>query len=307
MKQHAQNKQIISSSDEDLVEEVPKPRGKRVSFDKKAKNVKKARSSLAEKIFSGSDSERSQTEQETSDEEHEIHKRSTIVQTNYPGYLTDKAFLTALGRGPRSSIGSLNSFVEGLEDLPDNLNLEGGSAYKKWCRDLNEQCRNLEEMVTYSARKDCLKKVKRISESFEDLKKKTLPSKRKGAFKRVIGWLKKASTQKIISSERATDIKEALDSEREDNRHMFKASSILLEIWQNKRERRSHGGSFGGNRGGFGGNRGGGFRGARGGRGGRGGRGRGRGNGQFNGNFQNNQGSSNNGNNALYGQTQNSI
>ena len=47
----------------------------------------------------------------------------------------------------------------------------------------------------------------------------------------------------------------ALESEREENRAMCKLSSIMLESWQPKRERRAHGGSFGGNRGGgFGGN-----------------------------------------------------
>jgi len=255
-------------------------------------------------MFSDNSSAGSQSEVDSSDEEV-FHKKSTTVQANYPGYLNDKPFLTALGRGPRSSMGRLNSFIEALEDLPENLQLEGGSAWKKWSRDLNDQCRNLEEMVTYSARKDCLKKIQKIADCFEFLKKTTLPSRRKGAFKRILGWLKKASTQKIISSERAIDIKEALESEREDNRQMFKLSSIMLESWQAKRERRAHGGSHGGSRGGgFGGNRGDGFRG----RGGRGrGRGRGRG-GQFGGQFGgNHQGNQQAGNNALYGQTQNSI
>ena len=306
------DKDPFETSEDDSVEELPKPSGKRVRFKNKTKTAKKPRSELAQKMLSGSESEYSQSGMESSDEEAENYKKSTIVQTNYQGYLNDKAFLTALGRGPRSSIGSLNSFVEVLEDLPENLQLEGGSAFKKWSRDLNEQCRNLEEMVTYSAKKGCVKKLQKISDSFEDLKKKTLPSKRKCALKRVLGWLKKASTQKIISSERATDIKEALESEREDNRAMFKMSSIMLENWNSKRDRRNQGG-YGGNQNGFNGNRGGGYRGGRG-----NGRGRGRGNrgryqGQFGGQYsgqQNqsgNQGGNQNGNKNLYGQTQNTI
>ena len=131
-------------------------------------------------MFSDNSSAGSQSEVDSSDEEV-FHKKSTTVQANYPGYLNDKPFLTALGRGPRSSMGSLNSFIEGLEDLPENLQLEGGAAWKKWSRDLNDQCRNLEEMVTYSARKDCLKKIQKIADCFEFLKKTTLPSRRKGA------------------------------------------------------------------------------------------------------------------------------
>ena len=310
-------------------QEVPAPSGKRPTKSRKGilKKSKKTKKTLPEKMFDTTSGESSSSSEDgetsdgyTTDDQDTIEKRSVVTKSLYKGFLNDRSFLTKLSRGPRSSVGGLNVFLESLEDLPEGLNLEGGRYFKKWCRDLTEHTRSLGEMVEYSSKnKDVSKKVKQMAVTFEDLRKKTLPSRRKGALKRILGWLKKSSTQKIISTELATDIIDAMDSEREDNRRMFKATSIGLENWQSQGEMRSSRprGGFGGGRGrgGYGNNGGGrggygnngGGRGGQGGRG-RGGRGGGRGGRGRGGNFGGGYGGQQNqGNQSLYGQTPSSL
>lgn len=303
-------------------QEAPTPRGKRVSTKAPKsilKKAKKSKKSLEERMFettsaeSSSGSDGNDTDGQMTDDPDSVEKRSIITKSVYKGFINDRTFLTKLSRGPRSTIGGLNAFLENLEDLPEGMNLEGGRCFKKWTRDLTEHTRSLEDMVDYSSKNPVVaKKVKQMAVSFEDLRKKTLPSRRKCALKRVLGWLKKSSTQKIISTELATDIVDALNSEMEDNRRMFKATSIGLENWQSQTEMRSSkprggfGGGRGGGRGGYGNGGGRGGQGGRG-RGNRGGSrgGRGSGRGGFGGGY--NGGQQQQGNQSLYGQSSGAV
>merc|ERR1712183_653822 len=178
-------------------EEAPKPSGKRPKKNsKKVKKSKVAKRELSSE--SGSSGTSSSSGTDTSDDEI-VEKKSTTTKMIYQGFLDCGKFLRSLSKGPRSSMSALNTFIDGIEELPDNLGLDAGKAFRRFVRDLEENVRVLGDMVEYEVEdKNVQKKLKSVKKVFKDLYSRVKPSKRKGCLRRVISWFRKPSTQKIL-------------------------------------------------------------------------------------------------------------
>lgn len=241
------------SSEDEVVKPSAKPSAKRTKPKKMAKKSKKA------KIVEESESDTTDSEESESDESDDVcEKKSTTTKMSYAGFLGCNKFIKKMKRAPRASWSALNSFVDDIEDIPENMCLEGGKSFKKFNRELLDQIRILEDLISYNVEKGELKSAfKKTLTIMEDLQDRIKPSKKKACLRKVLSWLRKPSTQKVIGTERCNDIREGLETEKEDLRRMFKMDSFALENYSANtdfRGKKRFGGGRGGARGGYGGN-----------------------------------------------------
>ena len=255
--QKAKVNSVFKPGESETEEEIVGPSAKRAKKKKVTKKVKKAK--MLKKNESDSETSSSEeSESESEDSDDVCEKKSTTTKMSYAGFLGCDKFIKKLKRAPRASWSALNSFVDDIEDIPENICQEGGKSFKKFNRELLDQLRVLENLVAYNVEKGEVKNsIKKALTIFEDLQDRIKPSKKKACLRKVLSWLKKPSTQKVIGTERCNDIRESLETEKKDLRGMFKMNSFALENYAANtdfRGRKRFGGSRGGSRGGYGGN-----------------------------------------------------